>query len=47
MALAALVQACTLVHEIASTGSCHQADANLCLRGIFALDPRSIEDVYG
>lgn len=47
MALAGLLQACQLVHGIATVGSAEQCALECCIDSIFRIDADSTRDVYG
>ena len=47
MALAALVQAAALVHQVASTGQADENASRCCLASLFVTSPESTEDVFG
>ncbi len=47
IALAGLFQAVALVRDIAYTGQCSSADADVCLGSLFRIDAEDVEAVYG
>lgn len=47
LALAAVVQAATLVHQVASTGKVDEAASRTCMVSLFVTSPESTEDVFG
>jgi high frequency lysogenization protein len=47
LALAAVVQAATLVHQVASTGKADEAASRTCMASLFVTSPESTEDVFG
>lgn len=47
MALAAVLEAATLVDEVANTGSCDEARLQVALNSIFSLESDSLEDIFG
>jgi high frequency lysogenization protein len=47
LALAAVVQAAALVHQVASTGQADETASRCCLASLFITSPESTEDVFG
>ncbi|HIG37667.1 MAG TPA: high frequency lysogenization protein HflD [Oceanospirillaceae bacterium] len=47
LALAAVVQAASLVHQVASTGKACEEASRTCLASLFVTSPESTEDVFG
>jgi high frequency lysogenization protein len=47
LALAAVVQAAALVHQVASTGKADESASRCCLASLFVISPECTEDVFG
>ncbi len=47
MALAAIVQSARLARQVAYKGDVAQEDLSNCLKGVFVLDPESVQDIVG
>jgi high frequency lysogenization protein len=46
-ALAGLLQAVSLVEQLAKTGQINEGELKTCIESLFATNPKSVDDVYG